>query len=38
VSGPCAGRTLASVQVDVIGDYVLLAESVDAAALAAKYA
>jgi len=37
VSGPCAGRTLASVPVDVIGEYVLLGAEVDAAALAAKY-
>jgi nitrite reductase/ring-hydroxylating ferredoxin subunit len=37
VSGPCAGRTLASVPVEVIGDYVLLGADVDTAALAAKY-
>ena len=38
VAGPCAGRALASVPVDVIGNYVLLGADVDAAALAAKYA
>jgi nitrite reductase/ring-hydroxylating ferredoxin subunit len=38
VSGPCAGRTLGSVPVDVIGEYVLLGDGVDVAALAARYA
>ena len=38
VAGPCAGRALASVPVEVVGEYVLLGEGVDVAALAAIYA
>ena len=38
VAGPCAGRSLAPVAVDVIGEYVLLGEGVDVAALTARYA
>ena len=38
VAGPCAGRALASVPVDVIGDYVLLGEDVDVVAFAARFA
>jgi nitrite reductase/ring-hydroxylating ferredoxin subunit len=37
VSGPCAGRSLARVAVQVVDDYVLLEESVDVQALAARY-
>jgi len=37
VSGPCAGRSLVRVAVQVVDDYVLLEESVDVQALAARY-
>lgn len=38
VAGPCAGRSLAAVPVQVVSGYVLLDASVDPAALAARYA
>ena len=38
VAGPCAGRSLARVPVRVVTGYVLLEDSVDVAALAARYA
>ena len=38
VAGPCAGRSLERVAVRVVDGYVLLEDSVDVAALAARYA
>ena len=38
VAGPCAGRSLAAVPVQVVSGYVLLDAGVDPAALAARYA
>lgn len=38
VAGPCRGRSLERVAVQVMAGYVLLDESVDAAALSARYA
>lgn len=37
VAGPCAGRALAAVPVETIGDFVLLGADVDVLSLAAKY-
>ena len=37
VSGPCAGRSLVRVPVRVVAEYVLLEDSVDVQALAARY-
>jgi nitrite reductase/ring-hydroxylating ferredoxin subunit len=37
VSGPCAGRSLVRVAVRVVDDFVLLEDSVDVHALAARY-
>jgi nitrite reductase/ring-hydroxylating ferredoxin subunit len=38
VAGPCVGRSLVAVPVRVVDGYVLLDDSVDAEALAARYA
>jgi nitrite reductase/ring-hydroxylating ferredoxin subunit len=38
VAGPCAGRSLTAVAVQVVDGYVVLDDSVDAEALAARYA
>ena len=38
VAGPCAGRSLERVPVHAVAGYILLADSVDVAALAARYA
>ena len=38
VAGPCAGRSLERVPVNLVAGYVLLDEGVDAAALAARHA
>ena len=38
VAGPCAGRSLEGLQVRVVDGYVLLEDSVDVAALVARYA
>jgi nitrite reductase/ring-hydroxylating ferredoxin subunit len=38
VAGPCAGASLAMVPVRIVADYVLLDDSVDREALAARYA
>jgi nitrite reductase/ring-hydroxylating ferredoxin subunit len=37
VAGPCAGRSLAPVPVQVVAGYVMLEETVDAAALVARH-
>lgn len=38
IAGPCAGRTLAAVAVEVMAGLVMLAEGTDAAALLARFA
>lgn len=38
VAGPCAGKSLDPVPVRIVADYVLLDDSVDGQALAARYA